>query len=218
MSAELRSAVAAGVLAAARGRAPLLQSIVDVACATFGAQAASIMRYDADRDELVFETVSGAGSGALVGSRLPAGAGIAGWVLAAHEPLVVEDVDRDPRFAVDVAQRSGYVPKGIMASPLLHEERAVGVISVLDRPQRSRFSLIELELLGLFAGQAAIALDLLQCGRLAELALDGSAGELTALASVAAALERLQGARRASAGRLLAALDELVSDDPGTDG
>ena len=52
-----------------------------------------------------------------------------------------------------------------MAVPLLHEERALGVLEVLDRPQRTQFSLVEMDLLGLFANQAAIALDLLQRAR-----------------------------------------------------
>ena len=58
---ELRAAVAAGVLAAARGRAPLLQSVADVARAIFGARASSIMLFDAASAELVFEAVSGRG-------------------------------------------------------------------------------------------------------------------------------------------------------------
>ena len=48
-----------------------------------------------------------------------------------------------------------------MAAPLLHEEGALGVLSVLDRPEQTLFSLQEMELLGLFANQAAIAVDLL---------------------------------------------------------
>ena len=57
----------------------------------------------------------------------------------------------DPRFASDVAEDTGYVPKGLMAAPLLHEEGALGVLSVLDRPEQTLFSLQEMELLGLFA-------------------------------------------------------------------
>src|SRR5215207_11191077 len=95
---ELRAAVAAGVLVAAKGRAPLLQSVADVARAIFGARASSIMLFDADRDELVFEAVSGEGE-ALLGRRLPRDTGIAGWVVGAREPIVVENVERDPRFA-----------------------------------------------------------------------------------------------------------------------
>ena len=82
-------------------------------------------------------------------------------MLVTRQPLVIEDVTEDPRFAKDFAEGTGYIPKGLMAVPLLHDERALGVLEVLDRPQRSQFSLVEMDLLGLFANQAAIALDLL---------------------------------------------------------
>ena len=62
-----------------------------------------------------------------------------------------------------------------MAVPLLHEERALGVLEVLDRPQQTPFTLQEMELLGLFANQAAIALDLLLKARAAERLLGGGA-------------------------------------------
>jgi hypothetical protein len=39
------------------------------------------------------------------------------------------------------------------------------VLEVLDRPQKAAFSLAEMELLGKFANEAAIALDLLQKAR-----------------------------------------------------
>jgi len=48
------------------------------------------------------------------------------------------------------------VPKAMMSVPLLHEERALGVLNVLDRSQEIEFSLGQMELLGLFANQAAI--------------------------------------------------------------
>jgi GAF domain-containing protein len=206
---ELRAAVAAGVLIAARGRAPLLQSIADVARAIFGARASSIMLFDQAREELVFEAVSGEGD-ELLGRRLPKDTGIAGWVLGAREPLVIEDVAHDPRFAADIARGTGYVPHGIMAAPLLLEERALGVLSILDRPKRASFSLVELDLLGLFAHQAAIALELFEAGRRAEAALRG-AGELDVLARLAAALDDQGAERRPAATALLAALEGVLN-------
>ena len=97
------------------------------------------MLFDAEADELVFEAVVGEGEETLIGQRIPAETGIAGCVLASGEPLVIEDVETDPRFARDVAERSGYVPKGLMAVPLMRGETAIGVLSVLDRP-RERFT------------------------------------------------------------------------------
>ena len=60
-----------------------------------------------------------------------------------------------------------------MAVPLLHGERVLGVLQVLDRPQDRPFSLSEMDVLGLFAHQAAIALDLLGRARRGSTALEG---------------------------------------------
>jgi GAF domain-containing protein len=210
MTEDLRAAVAAGVLGAEQNYRMLLQSIVDVARAIFKAKASSIFLLDEPADELVFEAVAGEGSQSLIGQRFPSSTGIAGFVLVSRQPLVIEDVLTDPRFARDAAESTGFVPKGLMAVPLLHEERALGVLEVLDRPQGSKFSLVEMELLGLFANQAAIALDLLQRARRAQEALAGD-GEIAVVARVAAALEqrREEGSQDAAL-RLLAELEHLL--------
>ena len=150
MNEDLRAAVAAGVLPADDAFRELLQSIVDVARAIFGARASSIFLLDEATNELVFEAVSGEGAEDLVGRRFSSSTGVAGWVLAARQPLVLDEVQQDPRFAREAAESTGYVPDGLMAVPLLHDERALGVLEVLDRPQRARFTLVEMELLGLF--------------------------------------------------------------------
>ena len=206
---ELQAAVAAGVLGAEPGYRSLLRATVEVARAIFKAKAASVFLLDEETEELVFEAVAGEGSDTLVGVRFPADQGIAGWVLVTRQPLVVEDLTKDTRFSREAAESTGYVPNGIMAVPLLAEERALGVLEVLDRPQQSRFTLAEMDLLGLFANQAAIALDLLQRARRAQAALEGS-GELGALAQIAARLEEGDEERRAAGLALLAALEKLL--------
>ncbi len=205
---RLAAAVAAGVLGSEERFRELLRSVVEVARAIFAAKASSILLLDEEANELVFEAVVGEGEESLLGKRFPAGSGVAGWVLATRTPLVLEDVERDPRFAKDVAQDSGYVPRGLMAVPLLHDERALGVLEVLDR--QARFTLHEMELLGLFASQAAIALDLLQRARLAEAVLAGEEEGVGALARLAAALDGLDEEKRPGAAKLLAALDEVL--------
>jgi GAF domain-containing protein len=207
---DLRAAVAAGVLGAEEQFRALLQSVVEVARAIFRAKASSIFLLDEEADELVFEAVAGEGSESLIGQRFPSSTGIAGFVLVSRQPLVIEDVLADPRFSRETAESTGFVPKGLMAVPLLHEERALGVLEVLDRPQDERFTLAEMDLLGLFANQAAIALDLLQRARRARAALDGE-GDLGVLARVAAVLEQRRGEdSQASALRLLSELERLL--------
>jgi GAF domain-containing protein len=205
----LEAAVAAGVLASEEQFGRLLRSVVEVARAIFGAKASSIFLFDEETDELVFAAVAGDNEQHLVGRRMPSSSGIAGWVLSSRTPLVLDDVQKDPRFARNVAEGTGYVPKGMMAVPLLDDEDAVGVLQVLDRPQQSRFSLQEMELLGLFANQAAIALALLRSARRAREALAGE-GDAVAVARIAAALESLEGERREAAATLLDALGRVL--------
>jgi len=206
---DLQAAVAAGVLGAEEGYRSLLQATVEVARAIFFAHASSVFMLDEEQDELVFEAVAGEGAGNLLGRRFPSSTGIAGWVLVTRQPLVVDDVAADTRFSREAADSTGYVPKSVMAVPLLVEERSLGVLEVLDRRADARITLAEVDLLGLFANQAAIALDLLQRGRRARGVLEGSA-ELAALARVAARIESVDASERAAALQLLAALERLI--------
>jgi GAF domain-containing protein len=215
MSDELKAAVAAGVVGSGETFRSLLQSVVEVARAIFGAQASSIFLLDEENDELVFEAIAGPGAETLIGQRFPSSTGIAGWVLVTRQPLVIEDVSEDPRFAKDIAETTGYVPKGLMAVPLLNEERALGVLEVLDRPHSSQFSLVEMDLLGLFANQAAIALDLMRRARRAEAVLAASGEGADVVARLATTIEALDDEQRAAGLRMLSALDEVLKRDEG---
>ncbi len=215
MSEELKAAVAAGVVGSEASFRSLLQSIVEVARAIFGAKASSIFLFDEETDELVFEAVAGEGAESLVGQRFPSSTGVAGWVLVTRQPLMIENVTEDPRFSKEVAESTGYVPKGLMAVPLLHEEQSLGVLEVLDRPERSQFSLVEMDLLGLFANQAAIALDLLRRARLAESVLAESGDEAGAVARLASTVEGLEDEQREAGIKLLTALEEVLRRNEG---
>jgi GAF domain-containing protein len=203
---DLRAAVAAGVLGVEDGYRALLRATVEVARATFHAKASSVFLLDEDADELVFEAVAGGGSEGLVGRRFPSSTGVAGWVLVTRQPLVVDDLAQDKRFARDVAESTGYVPRSLMAVPLLVDDRVLGVLEVLDRSNVEPFSLAEMDLLGLLGNQAAIALDLLQRARRAKAALDGE-GEL---ARFAGKLEHASEERQAAGLDLLRALEQLL--------
>jgi GAF domain-containing protein len=209
---DLRAAVAAGALGSEESYRQLLQSIVEVARAIFGARASSVFLFDEESDELVFEAVAGEGADELVGLRFPSSTGIAGWVLVTRQPLVVDELDKDPRFAREAAESTGFVPKGLMAVPLLHEDEALGVLEVLDRPQKAAFSLAEMELLGLFANQAAIALDLLQKARAARGVLEQEGGDADALARFAARLDEAEPENREAALQLLDAARRLLRE------
>jgi len=186
---------------------PLLQSIVNATRATFAARSASIMLYDEKARQLEFVAVNGEGADTLIGRRLPIGTGVAGWVAVAREPVAIEDVGSDPRFARGFAETTGFVPSGLMAAPLLIEDRLLGVLSVLDRPQQARFTLPETQLLAAFALQAAYSLELIGQAQSHAEDLERRDG----VESLREAISRLDGPRREAAERLVQALVELVS-------
>jgi GAF domain-containing protein len=206
---DIQAAVAAGVLGAEEGYRVLLQSTAEVARAIFKARASSIFLLDTETDELVFEAVAGEGAQTLVGGRFPSSTGVAGWALVTRQPLVVDDLSADTRFSQEAAESTGYVPRALMAVPLLVEDRALGVLEVLDRSSQEPFSLGDMNLLGLFANQAAVALDLLQRARRARSALEGD-GDLGALARVAARLEAAGEEARQAGLDLLRSLERLL--------
>ncbi len=213
-----RAAAAAGLLPGDDLHRALLRSIVDVARAIFGARAASVFLLDVEADELVFEAVSGEGEESLVGQRFPSSTGIAGWVLVTQQPLVLDDVSADPRFAGQAAKSTGYVPKAIMAVPLLSEERSLGVLEVLDRPSGERFTVEQADLLGMFATQAAIALDLLGRSRAARALLVQGSGDAAVIARIAAALDAGDVEERRAGTEFLRSLERLLQrrDSPPT--
>jgi GAF domain-containing protein len=153
--AALASAV--GPALAPVGHEQQLTDLAETARAVFGAQACSIALLDAEEDNLVFTAAAGAGADEVVGLTVPVGQGIAGWVVSSGQTLEVTEVAQDPRFARDVAERTGYVPQAILAAPLETESRVVGVVEVLDRDAARPGSERDMVLLDFFARQAAVA-------------------------------------------------------------
>jgi GAF domain-containing protein len=208
---RLRAAVAGEVLAGAGDRETLLQSIVDVARAIFVAQATSIALVDEAAAELHFAAAAGEGRETVLGLRFPMHEGLAGSVIMTGEPLMVDDLTRDPRFARRIAEGSGYVPTAMMLAPLLRGERTLGVLSVLDRGRTERTTLQELDLLVRFADQAALAVGLGEAAQRAAGVLEGEAdNDAGAVARLAGAVGALEGERREAALRLVADLAALL--------
>jgi GAF domain-containing protein len=147
-----------GPVLAPAGPDDLVTAVAATAMRMFGARACSVALLTDDDSELVFTTVVGAGSDAVQGLRLPSGQGIAGWVAMSGQPLVVSDLQRDPRWAGS-APSAGYTPTSILAAPVATSERLLGVIEILDRSEDRPEAAADLELLGVVADQAALALE-----------------------------------------------------------
>jgi GAF domain-containing protein len=126
----------------------------------FEAAAASIALVDEATGELVYEAAWGAGASEVVGLRLPPGAGLAGAVVASGEGVAVPECRSDPRFASQVAAKTGYVPYTMLDTPLIRDGKTIGVLALLDRRDGGPYRHEDLARAALFADLAVVALDL----------------------------------------------------------
>jgi GAF domain-containing protein len=136
----------------------VLRSVVDATVALFQSEAASIALYDPLTDRLVFRVAAGEQGQGVVGLSVPPSQGLVGYVYTTGQALALSDVERDARFGRAFAGQTGYVPRSIVAVPLVDEHGTIGVLEVLDKRNEVAFSLRDIELASVFARQAAIAI------------------------------------------------------------
>ena len=148
---------AARRLAPSAGSA-VLRSIVEATAALFDAEAASLALHDPASDRLVFEVAAGDQGEGVVGLAIDAAAGVAGYVFSTGQPLALSDVSRDARFGRATAEQTGYVPRSLLAVPLVDAEGVLGVLEVLDKRGDAAFDLHDVELATIFARQASVAI------------------------------------------------------------
>jgi signal transduction protein with GAF and PtsI domain len=197
---------AADPLGTEAGRRELLQTIVEITRAVFAAKACSLLSHDPSSRELVFEAVAGEGADTLVGQRIAATTGLAGWSLASEEPIAVEDVKRDPRWARDFAEETGYVPTRLSVHPLLHRERSLGVLEVLDQGASKQVGLADMDVLARIATHGAAVLALVQEARRGR---SGGAGS-GALSGLQQALAEASVSERDAAMAVIEGLERLL--------
>lgn len=153
--AELsRLATDAGAVLRPRELDGFLEAVTELGRRSFAAAGCSVARLDEDADELVFIAAAGEGADKVVGLRMPSGEGIAGWAAGSGQPIAIEEVGNDPHFQQEVAGRTGYIPRTIIAIPLTASRGVIGVMEVLDPTAATQERMQALELFGRLATQA----------------------------------------------------------------
>ena len=138
----------------------VLDLIAQSAAAAFPtAHSSTIHLYD-ERAAILRIRVNtfGYSAGAIEALNLGVGEGIAGWVFQHQQPLVVSDTQQDPRYKqIDHPEVQAH--KSMICVPLQVKEQVIGALSLNNRDVTSAFHAEDLELLSIFADQAAIAID-----------------------------------------------------------
>ncbi|HET7842087.1 MAG TPA: sensor domain-containing diguanylate cyclase, partial [Terriglobia bacterium] len=119
----------------------------------------SLLMLDENTQELYFEIAIGAGANKLKDVRLKVGEGIAGWVAANGEPVLVEDVRKDPRFQSKFDELTQVETRSVVCVPIKGREKVLGVIELINQLGRESFRPEDIPILKNLADYAAIALE-----------------------------------------------------------
>ena len=144
-----------GALASTADLMGMVSSILQIALDAVDSANGSILLLDEQGNELVFVAVAGESADDLRDFRIPAGAGIAGWVNTNKKAALVKDVRKDERWNSAVDQSIGFHTRSLMAVPLILEDRVLGVMEVVNALSEDLFNDKDLELLQLVARLAA---------------------------------------------------------------
>lgn len=93
----------------------------------------SLLLLDKQSGDLIFSYASGPAGHQLLGQRLPAGVGIAGYVANSGESAIVNDTRGDGRFYSDKDDETGFVTRSLLAVPLRGIDGIQGVIEVMNK-------------------------------------------------------------------------------------
>ena len=124
-------------------------------------EACSLLLVDQTTQELEFAITLQGDQARFSGFRLKPGQGIAGWVAGNGKPLLVPDVQKDPRFYADVDQSTGFRSRSILCVPLKAKGRVIGVLEAINKRDApdSAFTEEDLAMLIALASWVAVAVE-----------------------------------------------------------
>jgi phosphoserine phosphatase RsbU/P len=136
----------------------LLQLIISTTTDLVNAEEGSLLLVDEDTGELIFN-VSSEETGKLVEQRIPAGSGVAGWVVEHAQPVSISDAANDPRFYRGIDTAVGSTTRNLLAVPLAVKDRVVGVLEAINKREGGTFTDSDLERAEALASMASVAID-----------------------------------------------------------
>ncbi len=120
------------------------------------AEAASLFMLEDDGQEVV--CVSCAGPVDVTGLRLSATEGIVGRCIREGAAVIVDDVQSDTDFAVQVDEATGFVTQSIVCMPLKIGDRTLGAFEVMNKRDSDVFEGQDATVLSALAATSALAI------------------------------------------------------------
>ncbi|MFH1453526.1 MAG: GAF domain-containing sensor histidine kinase [Armatimonadota bacterium] len=116
----------------------LIERIIKTAKLNLNVEDSSLMLLDEEKMELYFryidpENMSEEQCRSLRSIRLKIGEGIGGFVAKTGEPLIISDVQHDPRFSVKGDKSTGKITQNMLCVPIKYNKNIIGVLELINK-------------------------------------------------------------------------------------
>jgi signal transduction histidine kinase len=135
----------------------LLKFIIKTAADVLDCEAASILLFDEKREELFFATSSDSDLKQLAEIPVPIEGSIAGSIFRENQPLMINNVQADPRHFSQVGKQLDFNPRSLLGVPMRIRSNVTGVLEALNK-RGGEFNDDDVHLLSVIASQAAVAI------------------------------------------------------------
>jgi signal transduction histidine kinase len=137
----------------------LLSYIIREAADLTSAEAASILLLDPRTRQLYFKAASNGIAPQMAETPVPLDNSIAGAILRANKPMIIEDVSRDRRWNPDIDQAIQFHTRSILGVPMRNvDQECVGVLEAINKLGEN-FSQEDVETLAILADIAGVAVE-----------------------------------------------------------
>jgi len=136
----------------------LLQLITSTATELLDCEAASILLFDEKHPRLFFAAATGSDPAKLAEIPVPIEGSLAGTIFRTNQPLIMNDVQQDPRHYSLVSDHIKFKIKTLLGVPMPIKDRTMGVLEAVNK-RDGVFTASDVSILSVTAAHAAIAIN-----------------------------------------------------------
>lgn len=149
----------------------LLRLITATASELLECEAASILLYDEKNPRLYFAASTGSDPAQLAEIPVPIDSSVAGTIFRTNRPLILSNVEQDPRHYALVSNHIKFKVKSLLGVPMPIKERTMGVLEAVNK-KVGDFTEGDAVILSVMAAHAAIAINNARLFRTTQQALE----------------------------------------------
>ena len=136
----------------------LLKTITVTATELLDCEASSILLYDEKNPRLYFAAATGSDPAELAKIPVPIEGSLAGTIFRTNQPMILNNVEQDPRHYSLVADKVKFRTQSLLGVPMPIKDRTMGVLEAINK-REGEFKDRDVAILSVTAAHAAIAIN-----------------------------------------------------------